>query len=138
MATFGGYVFGWLVGYSGLLGPVAEHYDRRLLHPASYKGSIRTRSIAVADAMNTVTASIRLPSSPLVLGVIAAHRALRSKSCLPLYIYAWFIRYNNRGRGARRHIRHTGASCHRMVSPSQALGVVVSTPLPDAQQAGVP
>ena len=23
MATFGNYIFGWLVGYSGLLGPVA-------------------------------------------------------------------------------------------------------------------
>ncbi|GGA56740.1 nitrate reductase [Edaphobacter acidisoli] len=90
MATFGNYIFGWLVGYSGLLGPVAGimvadyFFIRRtrldlhsLYHhggPYDYMHGINPRAIAA-----------------LVGGVLIALIGLIVPSLRWLYDYAWFV-----------------------------------------------
>jgi NCS1 family nucleobase:cation symporter-1 len=90
MATFGSYIFGWLVGYSGLLGPVAgimvtDYFFIRgkrldvdsLYHrggPYEYKSGVNPRAIVA-----------------LVTGVFIALIGLRVPSLRWLYDYAWFV-----------------------------------------------
>ena len=90
MATFGNYIFGWLVGYSGLLGPVAgimvadyflirrTHLDVHSLYhrggPYDYTHGINPRAIAA-----------------LVSGVIVALIGLIVPPLRWLYDYAWFV-----------------------------------------------
>jgi nucleobase:cation symporter-1, NCS1 family len=90
MATFGSYIFGWLVGYSGLLGPVAgimvtDYFfirGKRLevgsLYrrggPYEYNGGINPRAIVA-----------------LGVGVFIALIGLRVPSLRWLYDYAWFV-----------------------------------------------
>lgn len=90
MATFGSYIFGWLIGYSGLLGPVAgimvaDYFFIRgtrldvvsLYHrdgPYEYTRGINPRAIIA-----------------LVLGVIVALIGLVIPSLRFLYDYAWFV-----------------------------------------------
>jgi NCS1 family nucleobase:cation symporter-1 len=90
MATFGNYIFGWLVGYSGLLGPVAgimvadyffirgKRLDVNSLYyrggPYEYSGGINPRAIVA-----------------LVAGVFIALIGLFVSSLRWLYDYAWFV-----------------------------------------------
>jgi NCS1 family nucleobase:cation symporter-1 len=90
MASFENYVFRWLTGYSGLLGPVAGimvadyFFVRRkrldvpaLYHrggPYEYTGGINRRAIV-----------------GLVAGVFVALIGLRVPSLRWLYDYAWFV-----------------------------------------------
>jgi nucleobase:cation symporter-1, NCS1 family len=90
MATFGNYIFGWLVGYSGLLGPVAgimvaDYFFIRgkrldvssLYHrggPYEYSGGINPRAIVA-----------------LAAGVFVALIGLFVPSLRWLYDYAWFV-----------------------------------------------
>ena len=90
MSSFGNYVFGWLVGYSGLLGPVAgimaaDYFLIRatrldvlsLYHrggPYEYSRGINPRAIAALCA-GVFTALIGLAAPPLRF----------------LYDYAWFV-----------------------------------------------
>ncbi len=90
MATFGSYVFGWLVGYSGLLGPVAgimvaDYFvlrGTRLDTPAlyrrggvyEYRGGFNPRAIAA-----------------LVIGVVVALVGRFVPGLAFLYDYAWFL-----------------------------------------------
>jgi NCS1 family nucleobase:cation symporter-1 len=90
MATFGSYIFGWLVGYSGLLGPVAgimvaDYFFLRgkrlevdaLYHrggPYEYSGGINPRAMVA-----------------LVCGVVIALIGLLVPSLRWLYDYAWFV-----------------------------------------------
>jgi nucleobase:cation symporter-1, NCS1 family len=90
MATFGSYIFGWLVGYSGLLGPVAgimvaDYFFLRgkrlevdaLYHrggPYEYNGGINPRAIVA-----------------LVCGVVIALIGLFVPALRWLYDYAWFV-----------------------------------------------
>lgn len=90
MATFGSYVFGWLVGYSGLLGPVAgimvaDYFvlrRTRLETPALYRrdgvyeysGGFNPRAIAA-----------------LVIGVAVALVGRFVPGLAFLYDYAWFL-----------------------------------------------
>jgi NCS1 family nucleobase:cation symporter-1 len=90
MATFGSYIFGWLVGYSGLLGPVAgimvaDYFFLRgkrlevdaLYHrggPYEYSGGINPRAMAA-----------------LGCGVVIALIGLFVPSLRWLYDYAWFV-----------------------------------------------
>ncbi len=90
MASFGSYIFGWLVGYSGLLGPVAgimvvdyfllrdTRLDLKALYQASgvyqYSSGFNPRAI-----------------SALVAGVIAALIGLFVAPLRFLYDYAWFV-----------------------------------------------
>ena len=90
MATFGSYIFGWLIGYSGLLGPVAgimvaDYFFIRgtrldvvsLYHrdgPYEYTRGINPRAIIA-----------------LAIGVIVALIGLVIPSLRFLYEYAWFV-----------------------------------------------
>lgn len=90
MATFGNYIFGWLVGYSGLLGPVAgimvaDYFLIRrtrldvhsLYHrggPYDYTHGINPRAIVA-----------------LVAGVVVALIGLFVPPLRWLYDYAWFV-----------------------------------------------
>ncbi len=90
MATFGSYVFGWLVGYSGLLGPVAgimvADYvlvrRTRLATPALYcRGGV----YEYRDGFNPKAVS------SLVVGVVVALIGRFVPSLSFLYNYAWFL-----------------------------------------------
>jgi nucleobase:cation symporter-1, NCS1 family len=90
MASFGNYIFGWLVGYSGFLGPVAgimvsDYFFVRgkrldvpsLYHrggPYEYAGGINPRAIVA-----------------LVAGVFIALVGLFVPALRWLYDYAWFV-----------------------------------------------
>ncbi len=90
MSTFGTYIFGWLVGYSGLLGPVAgimvaDYFLIRhtrldvasLYHrggPYEYSRGFNPRAVAA-----------------LVAGVFVALIGLAVPSLRFLYDYAWFV-----------------------------------------------
>jgi NCS1 family nucleobase:cation symporter-1 len=90
MSSFGNYIFGWLIGYSGLLGPVAgimvaDYFILRgtklhtgsLYHrggPYEYTGGVNVRAIAA-----------------LVCGVAAALIGLFVPALRSLYDYAWFV-----------------------------------------------
>lgn len=90
MSSFGNYIFGWLVGYSGLLGPVAgimvadyflirrTHLDVYSLYhrggPYEYTRGINPRAIIA-----------------LVCGVIVALIGLVVPHLRWLYDYAWFV-----------------------------------------------
>lgn len=90
MSSFGSYIFGWLEGYSGLLGPVAgivitDYFLIRrtrldlysLYHstgPYAYTRGVNPRAIAA-----------------LVLGVVVALIGLFVPALRFLYDYAWFV-----------------------------------------------
>jgi nucleobase:cation symporter-1, NCS1 family len=89
MSTFGNYIFGWLIGYSGLLGPVAGIMvaDYFLIRgtrletislyrrggPYEYTRGVNPRAIAA-----------------LVIGVVVALIGLAVPALRFLYDYAWF------------------------------------------------
>jgi NCS1 family nucleobase:cation symporter-1 len=90
MSTFGSYIFGWLIGYSGLLGPVAgimvadyflirgTRLDTVSLYrrggPYEYTRGVNPRAIA-----------------SLVFGVVVALIGLAVPALRFLYDYAWFV-----------------------------------------------
>jgi NCS1 family nucleobase:cation symporter-1 len=90
MSTFGTYIFGWLVGYSGLLGPVAgimvadyflirgTHLDVASLYhrggPYEYSRGLNPRAVVA-----------------LVVGVFVALIGLAVPPVRFLYDYAWFV-----------------------------------------------
>jgi NCS1 family nucleobase:cation symporter-1 len=90
MSTFGSYIFGWLIGYSGLLGPVAgimvadyflirgTRLDILSLYrrggPYEYSRGVNPRAII-----------------SLVAGVVVALIGLAVPSLRFLYNYAWFV-----------------------------------------------
>ena len=90
MSSFGNYIFGWLVGYSGLLGPVAgimvaDYFLLRgtlldtvsLYHrsgPYEYSNGINPRALIA-----------------LAAGVFVALIGLVVPSLRFLYDYAWFV-----------------------------------------------
>ncbi len=107
MATFGSYIFGWLVGYSGLLGPVAgimvadyfllrkRHLDLASLYRRNgvyeYSKGINPRAM-VALLVGVLLALAGIVLSRLGIGsnwTIAGHHVVRA--FVLLYDYAWFV-----------------------------------------------
>lgn len=90
MASFGSYIFGWLVGYSGLLGPVAG------IMVADYF-VLRHRRLEVAELYKangfyTYSAGFNPKAiAALVVGVVAALIGLFVPGLRALYDYAWFV-----------------------------------------------
>ena len=90
MATFGSYVFGWLVGYSGLLGPVAgimvtDYFLIRGTHLDSYSLYRRGGIYEYKNGLNPAAIVA------LVLGVAAALVGRFVPRVAFLYDYAWFV-----------------------------------------------
>jgi nucleobase:cation symporter-1, NCS1 family len=90
MATFGSYIFGWLVGYSGLLGPVAG------IMVADYFLLRRTKLDSYSLYRRGGTYEYRKGVNPaalvaLALGVAAALIGRFLPGLAFLYDYAWFV-----------------------------------------------
>jgi len=90
MATFGSYVFGWLVGYSGLLGPVAgimvtDYFLIRGTRLDSYSLYRRGGIYEYKNGLNPAAIVA------LVLGVAAALVGRFVPRVAFLYDYAWFV-----------------------------------------------
>jgi nucleobase:cation symporter-1, NCS1 family len=107
MSTFGSYIFGWLVGYSGLLGPVAgimvadyflfrkKKLDLKSLYQSNgvyeYSKGINPRAL-VALLSGVLLALTGIVLSHLGIGenwTIAGHHVVRT--LVLLYDYAWFV-----------------------------------------------
>lgn len=90
MATFGSYIFGWLVGYSGLLGPVAgimvaDYFLVRRTRLDSYSLYRRGGDYEYRKGINPIALI------SLALGVAAALVGRFIPAVAFLYDYAWFI-----------------------------------------------
>jgi NCS1 family nucleobase:cation symporter-1 len=90
MSTFGNYVFGWLVGYSGLLGPVAgimvaDYFLIRGTRLDSYSLYRRDGIYEYSRGINPAAIIA------LILGVTAALIGKFIPSLVFLYDYAWFL-----------------------------------------------
>jgi NCS1 family nucleobase:cation symporter-1 len=90
METFGSYIFGWLVGYSGLLGPVAG------IMVADYFLVRRTKLDCYSLYRRGGIYEYRRGINPaaliaLVVGVVAALIGRFVPAVSFLYDYAWFI-----------------------------------------------
>ena len=90
MASFGSYIFGWLVGYSGLLGPVAGIMvaDYFLLR----RRRLEVRELYRANGLYTYNAGFNPRAIfALALGIAAALIGLFVPALRFLYDYAWFV-----------------------------------------------
>jgi NCS1 family nucleobase:cation symporter-1 len=90
LSTFGNYIFGWLVGYSGLLGPVAgimvtDYFLIRGTHLDSYSLYRRGGIYEYKDGFNPAAIVA------LVIGVVAALIGKFVPAVAFLYDYAWFV-----------------------------------------------
>jgi NCS1 family nucleobase:cation symporter-1 len=90
MATFGSYVFGWLVGYSGLLGPVAgimvtDYFLVRGTRLDTYSLYRRGGMYEYRNGLNPAAIVA------LVVGVFAALVGKFVPRVAFLYDYAWFV-----------------------------------------------
>jgi nucleobase:cation symporter-1, NCS1 family len=90
MATFGSYVFGWLVGYSGLLGPVAgimvtDYFLIRGTRLDTYSLYRRGGMYEYRNGLNPAAIVA------LVVGVFAALVGKFVPRVAFLYDYAWFV-----------------------------------------------
>jgi len=90
MATFGSYIFGWLVGYSGLLGPVAgimvtDYFLLRGTKLDSYSLYRRGGMYEYRNGLNPAAIVA------LVVGVFAALVGKFVPRVAFLYDYAWFV-----------------------------------------------
>ena len=109
MASFGSYVFGWLVGYSGLLGPVAG------IMVADYFVIRGTRLDVVSlyrrDGAYSYTRGVNVRAvAALVVGVIVALIGLAVPSLHFLYDYAWFDGFFVAGAGYYLLMRVAGVA----------------------------
>jgi NCS1 family nucleobase:cation symporter-1 len=90
MATFGSYIFTWLVGYSGLLGPVAGIMvvDYFLIRHTRLDSYSLYRRGGIYEYRNGINPSAVVA---LVLGVVAALIGRFVPEVAFLYSYAWFV-----------------------------------------------
>ncbi len=87
--NFSAYIFGWLVGYSGLLGPIAGVMivDYYLVRHTRLKVSDLYRRNGIYEYDNGVNPRAVVA---LLTGIVAALMGLAVPSLRPLYDYAWF------------------------------------------------
>jgi len=103
MSTFGSYVFGWLVGYSGLLGPVAgimvaDYFLLRHTHLDSYSLYRRNGIYEYSKGINPRAILALVVGVLLALSGIVITHAIPTLAAAPwvqaltkLYDYAWFV-----------------------------------------------
>ncbi len=91
METFGSYIFGWLVGYSGLLGPVAGIMvaDYFLVRGTKLDTYSLYRRGGIYEYRRGVSPAAALIA--LVIGVVAALIGRFVPAVAFLYDYAWFV-----------------------------------------------
>src|SRR5499425_1280667 len=104
MSSFGSYIFGWLVGYSGFLGPIAgvlicDYFviRRRVL---SLPDLFRTNgAYSYGDGVNwRAVVILAIAVAPVVPGFLHAATTAGGKVANPtlldsLYTYAWFVTF---------------------------------------------
>jgi NCS1 family nucleobase:cation symporter-1 len=90
MSSFGSYIFGWLIGYSGLLGPVAGIMivDYFILRRTDLDTNSLYRRNGVYEYSNGINPKAIVA---LVSGVFVALIGLIVPSVRFLYDYAWFV-----------------------------------------------
>lgn len=90
MSSFGSYIFGWLIGYSGLLGPVAGIMiaDYFLLRRTVLDADSLYRRSGLYEYKSGINPSAMVA---LVAGVVVALIGLVVPSLRFLYDYAWFV-----------------------------------------------
>jgi NCS1 family nucleobase:cation symporter-1 len=90
LSDFNSYIFGWLVGYSGLLGPVAGIMiaDYFLLRKTKLDLRDLYRRGGVYEYNNGVNAKAMIS---LAAGVAVALSGLAVPQLRPLYDYSWFV-----------------------------------------------
>jgi NCS1 family nucleobase:cation symporter-1 len=96
MSSFGSYIFGWLIGYSGLLGPVAGIMiaDYFLLRRTNLDTNALYRRNGVYEYANGINPKAIVA---LVVGVFVALIGLIVPSVRFLYDYAWFVGFFTAG-----------------------------------------
>jgi NCS1 family nucleobase:cation symporter-1 len=90
MSSFGSYIFGWLIGYSGLLGPVAGIMiaDYFLLRRTQLDTDSLYRRNGIYEYSSGINPKALIA---LVAGVFVALIGLVVPSLRFLYDYAWFV-----------------------------------------------
>ncbi|MBS1801272.1 MAG: NCS1 family nucleobase:cation symporter-1 [Acidobacteria bacterium] len=90
MSSFGSYIFGWLIGYSGLLGPVAGIMiaDYFLLRRTQLDTNALYRRTGVYEYANGINPRAL---AALAAGVFVALIGLVVPAVRFLYDYAWFV-----------------------------------------------
>lgn len=90
LSDYGNYIFGWLVGYSGLLGPIAGIMisDYFLVRGAELEVDDLYRRGGVYEYANGVNGRA---VAALAVGVVVALAGLAAPGLRWLYDYAWFV-----------------------------------------------
>jgi NCS1 family nucleobase:cation symporter-1 len=118
MESFGSYIFGWLVGYSGLLGPVAgimvvDYFfirDTRLDVASLYR---RGGPYEYSNGINPPA------MVALIAGVVVALIGLFVPSLRALYDYAWFVGFGLAAIVYLALMQTTKLAVHEAVSPTE-------------------
>ena len=90
LASYGSYIFGWLVGYSGFLGPIAgvliaDYFVVR-------RTVIRVDDLYQRDGLYEYTGGFNLRAiTALAAGIAVALVGLVVPQLRVLYDYAWFV-----------------------------------------------
>jgi NCS1 family nucleobase:cation symporter-1 len=90
LSDYGTYIFGWLIGYSGFLGPIAGVLiaDYFVVH----KGKLSLRDLYIRGGVYEFTGGVNLRAvAALACGVIVAMVGLVVSEMRFLYDYAWFV-----------------------------------------------
>jgi NCS1 family nucleobase:cation symporter-1 len=90
LGNFSGYIFGWLVGYSGLLGPIAgimiaDYFVLR-------RSTLNVDALYRADGEYAYTRGVNWNAiAALTAGIVVALIGLFVPALRWLYDYAWFV-----------------------------------------------
>ena len=92
LTDFNSYIFGWLVGYSGLLGPVAGVMitDYFLLRRTKLDVDSLYRRGGIYEYRNGINWKAL---TALLSGVLVALSGLVIPTLRPLYDYSWFVSF---------------------------------------------
>jgi len=96
MTDFSSYIFGWLVGYSGLLGPIAGVMiaDYFLVR----RSNLRVEDLYLRSGVYAYDNGINYRAvAALVIGIVVALLGLAIPALRLLYDYAWFVGFGVSG-----------------------------------------
>jgi NCS1 family nucleobase:cation symporter-1 len=118
MESFGSYIFGWLVGYSGLLGPVA---GIMVVDYFFIRGTrLDVASLYRRGGPYEYSNGINPPAMvALIAGVVVALIGLFVPSLRALYDYAWFVGFGLAAIVYLALMQTTKLAVHEAVSPTE-------------------